>query len=134
PQAGGVDVKPFGQLVDDGLQSVDALGRAVTAVSAGGLVVGVDHVVAEAVGFQIAGVEGDGLVARQAHRGGAVLAVSAGVGQGVQVDGPDAAVVVGAQPDVHLHLVAGAARDLGFLPGVDQFGGAAGLQRDKGRV
>src|SRR5699024_623484 len=134
PQAGGVHVQPLGQLVDDGLQRIDALGRTVAPVGPGGLVVGVDYVVAKAVGLQVAGVEGDGLVARQAHRGGAVFAVGAGVGQGVQVDGPDAAVAAGAQPDADLHLMAGAARGLGLFPGVDQFGGAAGLQGDKGGV
>ena len=47
------------------------------------------------------------LWAGQAHGGGAVLAVSSGVGEGIHVDGPDGAVLVGAQADMQLHVVAG---------------------------
>ena len=68
------------------------------------------------------------------HRGGAVLAVGAGVGEGVQVNAADAPVFVGAQPDAHLHLVPGGPGDLCFLAGVDQLGRPPGLQRDKGGV
>ena len=44
------------------------------------------------------------------------------------------AVFIGAQPHTDLHLVPRAAGNLGFLPGIDQFGRAAGLHRDKGGV
>ena len=63
-------------------------------------------------------VDGQALVARQANRRGGVLAVRTGVGQRMQVDGRDGAVVHGAQLDGHLHLVARVARGDGLLAGV----------------
>ena len=57
-------------------------------------------------------------MARKADRRGGVLAVRAGVGQRVQVDGRDGAVVHGAQLNGHLHLVARVARSDGLLAGV----------------
>ena len=65
---------------------------------------------------------------------GTVLPVSSRVGEGVQVDAADAALPVGAQPDPDLHLMAGAAGGLGFLPGVDQLGGAPGLEGDESGI
>ena len=44
------------------------------------------------------------------------------------------AIFIGAQPHTDLHLVPRAAGDLGFLPGIDQLGRAAGLHCDKGGV
>ena len=73
-------------------------------------------------------------MARQAHGGGAVLAVGSRVGQGVHVDGTDGAVLARAQADVDLHIVAGGAGDKALLPGVDHLGRPAGLPGDKGGV
>ena len=129
-----VHVQLFGQLVDDGLQRIDALGRAVAAVSPGRLVVRVHNVIAEPVRLQPARVQRDGLVARKPDRRRPVLAVSAGVGKRVQVDAADAPVVVRAQADAHLHLVARRTGDLRLLARVDQLGGPPGLHGHKRRV
>ena len=56
-----------------------------------------------------------------------MLAVRTGVGQRVQVDGRDGAVVHSAQLDGHLHLVARVARGDGLLAGVAAVARTAGL-------
>ena len=71
------------------------------------------------------------LVARKADRRGGVLAVRSGVGQRVQVDGRDGAVVHGAQLDGHLHLVARVARSDGLLAGVAAVARTASLLGDE---
>ena len=76
-------------------------------------------------------VDGQALVARKADRRGGVLAVRAGVGQRMQVDGRDGAVVHGAQLDGHLHLVTRVARSDGLLTGVAAVARTAGLLRHK---
>ena len=76
-------------------------------------------------------VDRQALVARKANRRGGVLAVRAGVGQRVQVDGRDGAVVHGAQLDGHLHLVARVARSDGLLAGVAAIARTAGLLGNK---
>ena len=134
PDGGGIHAKGLGQLVDGALHRKNALCGAVAPVGPGGLQVGVHHIKAEPERLQPAGVQRDGLVARQAHRGGAVLAVSAGVGQGEHIQRPDVAVPVCAQPQMHLHLMPGGACDLALLPGVNELGGAAGHEGDKGGV
>ena len=58
-----------------------------------------------------------------------MLAVRAGVGQRVQIDGRDGAVVHGAQLNGHLHLVARVARGDGLLAGVAAVARTAGLLR-----
>ena len=70
-------------------------------------------------------------MAREADRRGGVLAVRAGVGQRMQVDGRDGAVVHGAQLNGHLHLVARVARGDGLLAGVAAVARTAGLLRHK---
>lgn len=70
-------------------------------------------------------------MARKADRRGGVLAIGAGVGQRVQVDGRDGAVVHGAQLNGHLHLVARVARSDGLLTGVAAVARTAGLLRHK---
>ena len=60
-----------------------------------------------------------------------MLAIRAGVGQRVQVDGRDGAVVHGAQLNGHLHLVARVARSDGLLTGVAAVARTAGLLRHK---
>ena len=76
-------------------------------------------------------VDGQALVARKADRRGGVLAVCAGVGQRMQVDGRDGAVAHGAQLDGHLHLVARIARGDGLLTGVAAIARTAGLLGDE---
>ena len=56
-----------------------------------------------------------------------MLAVRTGVGQRVQVDGRDGAVVHGAQLDGHLHLVTRVARSDGLLTGVAAIARTASL-------
>ena len=70
-------------------------------------------------------------MARKADRRGGVLAVRAGVGQRVQVDGRDGAVVHGTQLDGHLHLVTRVARSDGLLAGVAAVARTAGLLGDE---
>ena len=60
-----------------------------------------------------------------------MLAIGAGVGQRMQVDGRDGAVVHGAQLNGHLHLVARVARGDGLLAGVAAIARTAGLLGDK---
>ena len=76
-------------------------------------------------------VDGQALVARKADRRGSVLTVRAGVGQRVQIDGRDGAVVHGAQLDGHLHLVARVARGDGLLTRVAAVARTTGLLGDK---
>ena len=64
---------------------------------------------------------------RKADRRGGVLAVRAGVGQRMQVDGCNGAVVHGAHLNGHLHLVARVARGDGLLAGVAAVARTAGL-------
>ena len=71
------------------------------------------------------------LVARKPDRRGGVLAVRAGVGKRVQIDGRDGAVVHGAQLNGHLHLVTRVARGDGLLAGVAAVARTAGLLRHK---
>ena len=60
-----------------------------------------------------------------------MLAVRTGVGQRMQVDGRDSAVVHGAQLNGHLHLVARVARSDGLLAGVAAIARTAGLLSDE---
>ena len=76
-------------------------------------------------------VDRQALVARKADRRGGVLAVRAGVGKRMQVDGRDGAVVHGAQLNGHLHLVARVARSDGLLAGVAAVARTAGLLGDE---
>ena len=66
-------------------------------------------------------------MARKADRRGGMFAVRAGIGQRVQVDSRDGAVVHGAQLDGHLHLVTRVARGDGLLAGVAAIARTAGL-------
>ena len=76
-------------------------------------------------------VDRQALVTRKADRRGGVLAVRAGVGQRMQVDGRDGAVVHGTHLDGHLHLVARVTRGDGLLAGVAAVARTAGLLGDE---
>ena len=76
-------------------------------------------------------IDGQALVAREADRRGGMLAIGAGVGQRMQVDGCDGAVVHGAQLNGHLHLVTRVARGDGLLAGVAAIARTAGLLGDE---
>ena len=115
-----------GELVDGALHGKLALGGTVAAIRAAAVGVGVDGVPAKAARLHMV-VDRQALVAREADRRGGVLAIRAGVGQRVQVDGRDGAVVHGAQLDGHLHLVARVARGDGLLTGVAAVARTAGL-------
>ena len=119
-----------GELVDGALHGKLALGGTVAAIRAAAVGIGVDGVPAKAARLHMV-VDGQALVARKADRRGGVLAVRAGVGQRVQVDGRDGAVVHGAQLNGHLHLVARVARGDGLLAGVAAVARTAGLLRHK---
>ena len=129
-QVGGVHVQHVGELVDGTLHGKLALGGTVTAIRAAAVGIGVDGVPAKAARLHMV-VDRQALVAREADRRGGVLAVRAGVGQRVQIDGRDGAVVHGAQLNGHLHLVARVARGDGLLTGVATVARAAGLLGDE---
>ena len=121
------------QLVHRTLDREQALCCAVAAVRARRHMVGIHNIAREAERLCLA-VQRDGLVAGQADGRRAVLAVSAGVGQGVHVDGLENAVVVTADLHMHLHLMAGRGSDLGLIAGVNDLGRFAGEPGDHGRV
>ena len=95
----------IGELVDGALHGKLALGGTVAAIRAAAVGIGIDGVPAKATRLHVV-VDGQALVARKADRRGSVLAISTGVGQRMQIDGRDGAVVHGAQLNGHLHLVA----------------------------
>ena len=117
-----------GELVDGTLHGKLALGGTVAAIRAAAVGIGVDGVPAKAARLHMV-VDGQALVARKADRRGGMLAIGAGVGQRMQVDGRDGAVVHGAQLNGHLHLVARVARGDGLLTGVAAVARTAGLLR-----
>ena len=119
-----------GELVDGALHGKLALGGTVAAICAAAVGVGVDGVPPKAARLHVV-VDGQALVAREADRRGGVLAVRAGVGQRVQIDGRDGAVVHGAQLNGHLHLVARVAGGDGLLTGVAAIARTAGLLGDE---
>ena len=125
-QVGGVHVQHVGELVDGTLHGKLALGGTVAAIRAAAVGIGVDGVPAKAARLHMV-VNRQALVARKADRRGGVLAVRAGVGQRVQVDGRDGAVVHGTQLNGHLHLVTRVARGDGLLTGVAAIARTAGL-------
>ena len=125
-QVGGIHVQHVGELVDGTLHGKLALGGTVATIRAAAVGIGVDGVPPKAARLHMV-VDGQALVARQADRRGGVLAVRAGVGQRVQVDGRDGAVVHGAHLYRHLHLMARVARGDGLLAGVAAVARTAGL-------
>ena len=129
-QVGGVHVQHVGELVDGALHGKLALGGTVAAIRAAAVGVGVDGVPAKAARLHMV-VNRQALVARKADRRGGMLAIRAGVGQRMQVDGRDGAVVHGAQLDGHLHLMARVARGDGLLAGVAAVARTAGLLGDE---
>ena len=94
-----------GELVDGALHGKLALGGTVAAIRAAAVGVGVDGVPAKAARLHVI-VDGQALVARKTDRRGGMLAIRTSVGQRMQVDSRDGAVVHGAQLNGHLHLVA----------------------------
>ena len=119
-----------GELVDGALHGKLALGGTVAAIRAAAVGIGVDGVPAKAARLHVV-VDGQALMTRKADRRGGVLAVRAGVGQRMQVDGRDGAVVHGAQLNGHLHLVTRVARGDGLLTGVAAVARTAGLLGDE---
>ena len=130
-QCNGVHAQRLCQLVYCGLHGKLTLRGAETAVGARGLHVRVDHVGRELVRLQRAGVQGNRLMASESHCGPAMLAIGTGVGERVHVQGADAAVLVGTQANLDLHLVTRRAAGLGLLTREYAQGGTAGLQRDE---
>ena len=118
----------IGELVDGALHGKLALGGTVATIRAATVGIGVDGVPAKAARLHVV-VDGQALVARKADRRGSVLAIRSGVGQRMQIDGRDGAVVHGAQLNSHLHLVARVARGDGLLTGVAAVARTAGLLR-----
>ena len=129
-QVGGVHVQHVGELVDGALHGKLALGGTVAAIRAAAVGVGVDGVPPKAARLYMV-VDRQALVARKADRRGGVLAVRSGVGQRMQVDGRDGAVVHGTHLDGHLHLVARVTRGDGLLAGVAAVARTAGLLGDE---
>ena len=129
-QVGGVHVQHVSELVDGALHGKLALGGTVAAIRAAAVGVGVDGVPPKAARLHMV-VDRQALVTRKADRRGGVLAVRAGVGQRMQVDGRDGAVVHGTHLDGHLHLVARVTRGDGLLAGVAAVARTAGLLGDE---
>ena len=129
-QVGGIHVQHVGEFVDGALHGKLALGSTVAAIRAAAVGVGVDGVPAKAARLHVV-VDGQALVARKPDRRGGMFTIGAGVGQRMQVDGRDGAVVHGAQLNGHLHLVARVARGDGLLAGVAAIARTAGLLGDK---
>ena len=71
---------------------------------------------------------------RQTHGSGAMLAVSAGVRQGVQVNALHNTVLGRTQTDVHFHLMARRRSRLAFHAAKDELGSFFGHPSHKGRV
>ena len=59
-------------------------------------------------------------MSRKTHRGGAVLAVSARIGERMHINAFDDALFGSTQPEMDLHLMAGRGGDLALLPGEDE--------------
>ena len=129
-QVGGIHVQHVGELVDGTLHGKLALGGTVAAIRTAAVGIGVDGVPAKAARLHMV-VDGQALVARKADRRGGMLAIRAGVGQRMQIDGRDGAVVHGAQLNGHLHLVARVARGDGLLAGIAAVARTAGLLGDE---
>ena len=129
-QVGGVHVQHVGELVNGALHGKLALGGTVAAIRAAAVGVGVDGVPPKAARLHMV-VDRQALVARKADRRGGVLAIRSGVGQRMQVDGRDGAVVHGTHLDGHLHLVARVTCGDGLLAGVAAVARTAGLLGDE---
>ena len=129
----GVDAEARGQLVYGGFHGEEALRRAVAAVRARGHVVGIHNVVHEPVrlGF---GVKRDGFMAGEADGRGAVLAVSAGIGERIEIDAAHDAVFVRAETHMHLHFMPRAARDHALAAGKDDHARLFRHPRDERRI
>ena len=121
------------QLVDRRFYRKQTLRSTIAAVCTSRHMVSIYHIADKAEGLGLA-VQRDGFVTRQTHSSGAMLAVSAGVGQSVQVDALHDAVSGSAQTDVHLHLVARRRGRLAFHPAEDELGRFFGHPSHKGRV
>ena len=119
-----------GELVDGALHGKLALGGTVAAIRAAAVGIGVDGVPAKAARLHMI-VDGQTFVTRKADRRGGMLAIRTGVGQRMQIDSRDGAVVHGAQLNGHLHLVARVARSDGLLAGVAAIARTAGLLSDE---
>ena len=115
-----------GEFVDGALHGKLALGGTVATICTAAVGIGVDGVPAKAARLHVV-VDGQALVTRKTDRRGGMLAIGPGVGQRVQIDGRDGAVVHGAQLNGHLHLVARVARGDGLLAGVAAVARTAGL-------
>ena len=129
-QVGGIHVQHVGELVDGTLHGKLALGGTVAAIRTAAVGIGVDGVPAKAARLHVV-VDGQALVARKADRRGGMLAIRTSVGQRMQVDGRDGAVVHGAQLNSHLHLMARVARGDGLLAGIAAVARTAGLLGDE---
>ena len=71
-------------------------------------------------------------MAGESNGSGTMVPIGAGIGQGVQIDGPDFPLPGGAYPHRYLHLVAGGTVGHAFLPCIGQVGRTAGHLGDKG--
>ncbi len=104
PQTDRIPPQLFRQLIDRRLHRKNSLRRSVSAVRTGRHDVGVDGIRAEAKAF--CPVQRDGFMAGQTDRRRPVFSVRTGVGQRVQVDGPDFSILRSSEADLHLHLMA----------------------------
>ena len=133
PDRKGVQVQGVRELIHRGLHRKDALGRTVSPVGAGGHVIGVHTVPGEPEGLGTA-VERNGLVAGEADCGRPVLAVGAGVGEGVQGNPPYRAILHRAELYVQFHRMPGRGGCLGLHSRKDNHRRLFQLPGDKGGV
>ena len=124
----------FGQFTDDGFYSEDTLGSTVTAVSARCLMVRINYIIVETMGFQGTGVQGQCLVTGKTNGGRTMFAVGAGIGQGIQIHNADLTIVHSTHSQRDFHLMTGRTGNLGLLTGVGSHGRPTGLHSNKGRI
>ena len=122
------------QLIYDGFQGKDSLGGSIAPVRACGKLIRIDYVKYVTEGLQVGRIQGNRLVSRQSRRSGAVVAVSACIGQVVKINGPDRSVPVCAYADPDVHLMTGRAGNLAFFSGIDELGGLLCHPGNKGRI
>ena len=134
PDHRGVHAQFLRQFVHCGFQGKNSLGGAVSPIGPCRHGIGVNHIIAETVRFQAAGVQGNGFMSGQSHRGRPVLAVGAGIGQGIEVQSPNPAIPVRSQAHPNLHLMPGRACSLCLLPGINQLCRLSGFQGHKGGI
>ena len=120
--------QPVCQLIHGGLHGKDALGCSVSAVSARGHMVRVNHIIGKTMGLQPS-VEGNGLVTGKANRRRSVLTEGSRIGKRIHP-----AVLIRSHFYRNFHLVTGRGSDLTLFPGVNHLRRLSRGPGDKSRI